>query len=88
MAEKIHMPRNTQWVAMETKKKMPSGHFSPGKQVEFLAAFSSDVYGPRDSKLGGKVEDPWEEFNRPLVSMETILLSCKLENALTAHILA
>ena len=44
-----------------------------------MAAFFSGVYGPRGTKLGGKVEGMWEEFNRPLVSMVTKLLLSKLK---------
>ena len=55
---------------------------------EILAAFSSGVYGPRGTKLGGKVEGMWEEFNRPLVSIVTKVLFSKLKNALMTHISA
>ena len=52
-----------------------------------LAAFSSGVYGPKEAKLDGRVEGWSKIFNRPLVSMVTTLLMCKLENALTGHTL-
>ena len=71
---------------METPQNRLSGHISPGKQREILAAFSSGVYGLRGTKLGGKVEGMWEEFNRPLVSMVTKLLLSKIKNALMTHL--
>ena len=37
-------------------KNKLSGHISPGKHRLTLAAFSSGVYGPKGTKLGGKVE--------------------------------
>ena len=51
---------------------MLSGHISPGKKGGIFAAFSSAVYGPMVTKLGGKVEGGWENGLRPLVSMVTV----------------
>ncbi len=66
-------------------KNRLSGHISPGKQGEILAAFSSGVYGPRATKLCGKVKGMWKEFNRTLVSVVTKLLLRKLKNAPMTH---
>ncbi len=42
-------------------------------------AFSLAVYGPTGTKLGRKMYGQWEELDRPLVSMVTIMLLWKLE---------
>ncbi len=58
------------------------------QEMETLTAFFSAVYGPTGTKRGRKLEGMCQKLNIPLVSMVTILLSCKLENALTAHMQA
>ena len=54
-------------------KNTVSGHISPGKHGEILAAFSSGVYGPMGTKLGMIVEEGCENGLRSLVSMVTKL---------------
>ncbi len=51
-----------------------------------MTAFLSAVNGPTDLRLGRKVEVLCKKLVRPLVSMVTMLLSCKLENAVTSRI--
>ena len=50
--------------------------------------FVSAVNGQKATKLSEKVGGLCKKLIRPLVSMVTMMISCKLENAVTAEILS
>ena len=52
-----------------------------------MTGFFSAVNGKKGTKLGMKVEGICKKLDRPLVSMVTMLISYKLENAVMAKIL-